>query len=405
MKKMVLILIIIILALLSSCEQKPIEELPGEDLFTLKIGKMEDQFDIFMMDGTSLRRKNRFIMKNGIFYIANGNSSKVMKFTSYGDLLLLIYNPDTNPRPFVLDTEEQEGVITNRPAETADLLNIGEIAIDSENTIYLEDQVPPEQAVKDEKLEINLTSRIYRYNRLGRLVDFIGQEGTGGTPFPYIQRIHITEKDELVAICRIYDQWNVYWYAKNGNPLLNITIDTRLLPKESNLIPSLENLVPDFTEYALYLKINYSREEIDPSTETKETIKDAFSRIYKYNITTRKYEHYVETPDNETKKIISGNKEVEIPAPSYEFLGVDIKGSYYLIRPDTENKFKVLIIDNAGKTRVTRLISVDDSELYFKMFHLSDKGIISGILCYQDEVKVMWWRTDRLITGKKNENN
>ena len=94
-----LILVTALLVGLTGCRQTAIEELNRQELFTLGLGKMEDQIDLFQTEGELFNLKNRICMRDGLFFIANGNSAKIMAFSSYGDLIYMLYNPERNPGP------------------------------------------------------------------------------------------------------------------------------------------------------------------------------------------------------------------------------------------------------------------------------------------------------------------
>ena len=61
-----------------------LEELNREELFSLQIGKMDNQIDLFQVGGVMAGAKNRIYMRDGLFYLANGNSAKIMELSSYG---------------------------------------------------------------------------------------------------------------------------------------------------------------------------------------------------------------------------------------------------------------------------------------------------------------------------------
>ena len=66
---------------LAGCRRGAVEELPSEELFSLGIGKMDRQVDLFQVNGVMASSKNRVTMRDGLFYIANGNSAKIMEMT------------------------------------------------------------------------------------------------------------------------------------------------------------------------------------------------------------------------------------------------------------------------------------------------------------------------------------
>ncbi|MBN2442956.1 MAG: hypothetical protein JXJ04_16475 [Spirochaetales bacterium] len=390
-----------------SCKQQEYEKIYREDLFTINLGKLEDQIDLFQVRGSSSLKKNDFYLKDGMFYIANSNSLKVMQFSSYGDLFFILYNPDPliNPEPIMLQSEEIEGKVTNRYAASYGLLNIGSIAVDSENNIYLEDAVPEDQTIEDKKNSVILNSRILRFSKLGKLIDFIGQDGIGGTPFPYIHSIFLTKKDELVVISKIPSAWLVFWFSKKGRLMSTAKFELENLPKEKNQFVSLSAIYPDLYEQKLYLHLSYSVEELDQSTKTKTTIKGKNSRMYSYNMAENKFNGFFQIAEGGKRKYHGSIGEIEIPLPSYEFIGICEKGYFYFLRPDVMYDYELLILDNTGKLLANRYLIIDtteEKELYLKKLKLSSNGVISGLLCYKDHVNMVWWRSDKLALGYAN---
>src|SRR3989304_397203 len=100
-----MIISVSLLAALCSCGNTDSISLAREDLFTLNLGKMENQLDFFFDENSPRLYKNDVFFDEGIFYITNGNARKLMEFTPFGDLTLLLYNPDQNPLPVLLRKE------------------------------------------------------------------------------------------------------------------------------------------------------------------------------------------------------------------------------------------------------------------------------------------------------------
>ena len=89
--------------------------------------------------------------------------------------------------------------------------------------------------------------------------------------------------------------------------------------------------------------------------------------------------------------------ELEVPAPSYEMLGITLDGNYFFMRPLDFNLYELLALSEKGEVKARRVFTVEDSEIFFKFFNLSEDGILSGLLCFQDVVKIVSWRSDRLV--------
>jgi len=388
-----------------SCSEPVIQELSREELFTLKLGKMEDQIDLFLYDGTLSNWNTSVYMRDGLFYIANGNSSKVMEFSSYGDLLFLLYNPERNPEPVSLIVKGDQEANSTRMAVSYPFNNIGSLVVDSQKRIYIEDEVPAERQVKDKELDVMLNRLIYRFDRHGKFIDFIGQEGVGGTPFCYIESIQITEADELVVVCRSMGKWLIFWFSSAGNMLYEVEIDQKHLPlPDEEAIPSLSKIFADLKDPVLHLMLYYYREKVDEATKVKSTVSNFAACIYRLNLETGRYEEgYVAVPHNGERIERIGSSEISVDNPSYELIGLNNLGFYYLMRRESNNLFQFLLLTKSGKVAVRRYLVMEDSDLYFKALNLSASGILYSLLGEERGVKVTWWRSDRLAKGEEND--
>ncbi|GAB1481266.1 hypothetical protein MASR2M78_00810 [Treponema sp.] len=123
---------------LSSCTNNEIPSVDRENLFSLSIGRMEDQVDLFGLEGRQSSLKTRIAMRDGIFYISDGNGAKVVQFTSYGDLLSMIYDSESNPPLLSLKPDSGDSGVVTRRAVAYPLNQPGELAIDSRKHLLCE---------------------------------------------------------------------------------------------------------------------------------------------------------------------------------------------------------------------------------------------------------------------------
>ena len=149
MKNTVKILISIIFGFIiisnSSCKAAATGAIEREDLFSLEIGPMEDQIALYKLDGNRGIRKTGFTMRDGLFFIADGNSQKIVRYNSYGDLLFMIYNDETNPAPITLRTNISSDEQATRWAYSHPLEEPGWITVDSRKHIFVEDRLPSQE--------------------------------------------------------------------------------------------------------------------------------------------------------------------------------------------------------------------------------------------------------------------
>jgi len=395
-----LILATLLLVGLTGCRQTAIEELNRQELFTLGLGKMEDQIDLFQTEGELFNLKNRICMRDGLFFIANGNSAKIMAFSSYGDLIYMLYNPERNPRPVSFSMDQD--LAATRRAQPFPLKRIGELAVDREKIVYVEDVVSEERRVQDRELGVILDRVVLCFDRTGNRQHFIGQEGIGGTPFPYIDSIYVTEQSELVVICRIPRMWQIYWYSPAGVLLYHAEIGPEHLPtQDSRIVPYIAKIVPDLNRPLLYLMLYYTEDSVDETTQLTEAMSNPPARLYALSLQSGRFQEPIEIPENGFRKEHVGSQEVEIPAPSYEFLGVSKSGHFFLLRQESPNLYQLLILDSLGKVAGRRYLVIEDSELYFREVRLSDEGILYGLLCEEYEAKIVWWRSDKLLHSER----
>ncbi len=250
---------------LAGCQRKGIEDLLGDDLFTISLGKLEDQIDLFQFEGAMTEKTNSVYMRDGWFYVANGNAGKIMVFSSYGDLLFLLYNPQTNPAPTTLGPVDPAATTdaATRGAVAYPFTDIGQIAVASDRTLYVEDAIAAAKEVKDPALGMVLTRVVLRFDRKGRPLGYLGQEGIGGTPFPYIYSLSVTAQDQLVVVCRLPDySWVVYWFSRDAALLYKDgdRQDHLPVPAAKGAVPTLINIFPDLQSPILYLAIIHVHE-------------------------------------------------------------------------------------------------------------------------------------------------
>lgn len=405
---------------LSGCQRKGIEELVSSELFSMSIGKMEDQVDLFQFEGAMVEQQTSITMRDGWFYVANASANKIMVFSSYGDLIFLLYNPRTNPAPTILGPADPNAPDTAAPAArsaTGDAApavvstrgyvsypfqDIGRVAVASDRTLYVEDAVSEAKAVRDADRGVTRSRVILRFDRKGKVLAPLGEEGIGGTPFPFVSALYVTSADQLVVVSRLPKGWEVFWYSPDGTPMYQVEISSSNLPAkpEKGVTPILVNVLPDLQAPLLYLLVNSYREAEDARTGSAPS--DVItSRVYKLDLRSQQYAPgWVEFPQNPPRRTKLGLKTVEVPSPPGDLLGVSTTGLFYLLAYNDTNLYTLQIVDPRGRVRAQRRVVIEDSELSFRDIHLSPSGIIYGLLADKSRARVSWWRSDLLMKGE-----
>jgi hypothetical protein len=390
-----------VLVLSLACQRPGLQELRREPLFSLSFGKMDDQIDLFQPDGEPVTHKNRIFMSDGLFYVANGNSDKIMVFSSYGDLIFLLYNPRTNPPPSLPAATVGDDSASTRSSMSFLFQDIGEIAVSNDKTMYVEDDVLGGKGIKDEKTGAFLQRVILRFDRRGRPDGYIGREGVGGTPFPFIQGLFVTGRDQLVVVTILPNNAReAFWYSKEGALLHDVVMDPARLPAEKDSIASLVDVVPDMQSLNLYLTVYYYRQTVDSKTNTQSSIENFASRIYRLSAETGEYGSSIELPANPKRKEKVGFKTIEIASPPSQLIGVSDGGFYYLLSLTDTNLYTLTILDASGRVRERRYMVIEDSELTYRDLRLAGNGMIYGLLCDRTKAYVSRWRSDLLLKGE-----
>jgi len=383
----------------TGCFNNKITSVEREDLFTLEIGPMEDQIALYHLEGSRGIRRTGFTMQDGLFYIADGNSGKIVRFNSFGDLLFMIYNEEKNPVPFILKTNVPEDEHVTRWAYTYPLEEPGWIAVNSQKHIFVEDRLPQQAHRKDQESKALLDGIILHFDQDGRFINYLGREGIGGTPFPRIIGMSTSTSDELTVICRLPNGWNVYWFSSSGNLLYLIKLNTGAIPPLKDwpeAMTFVESITADPDSRRIYLKVDYSRFTYDQSTNTRSGSEPIISVIWILDVEDGTYKGSVELPLYE---LTENGHSINIKV-FYSMLGAMSGGKVLLYFP-VDTGYSILLTDTNLHEHRRGYINFSYDELMYNDFYLSADGILCAMLADNYTVKIVWWRTGNFMGKTK----
>ena len=72
-----------------------VQSINETNLFTIPYGVFEEQLSVSNLNNVGYVAYGIY-MRDGFFYIVNGESGKILELNSYGDLLSIFYNDETN---------------------------------------------------------------------------------------------------------------------------------------------------------------------------------------------------------------------------------------------------------------------------------------------------------------------
>ncbi|MFQ3619411.1 MAG: hypothetical protein SNJ78_00565 [Spirochaetales bacterium] len=384
------------LAIFNGCTPSSTLMLEREELFTLSFGKLDDQLDVFHLVHGGGPAQLYFAMEDGRFFISNGSAGKVMVFSSYGDLLQLYYNPEKNPPPTFSIEKRETG--SNRKAFPYAFNQIGKIALSSTKIIYIEEKLPEERSIFDKDKGVFLNGIVLRFEN-GEYRGYLGQEGIGGNPFPFIERLDVSRKGELVVTCRTPTEWLLFWYTSEGvlKYKLSFSLENLPLPYEGKVFLNPDTIIPSPTQTSVYISISYFKEGIDNQTNIRYGIEHLSTKVFRFDLETRSFVELFQVPENQRPfQTERSTSVISIPL-MHELVGI-LPGENFLFQSSQPNDLhQLLILQPSGRVLYRRQIRVEDNQLIYSSFHLSREGILSALLLTDVGAKVVWWRTDSLL--------
>jgi len=381
----------------ASCGLRGQPRLQREDLFFLDIGPMEDQIALFVFPDDAGMPRASLAMRDGLFYISDGTGRKIVRYSSFGDLLFLVFNDDTNPEPTDLRIRtEYDGQMT-RWAFTFPFRSPGRIAVDSRRHIYVEETLPNERHMFDAENQALLDNVVLHFDQDGRFVDFLGQGGRGGAPFPHIAGLHTTVNDEIVVVCRLATGWDVFWFNDQGEQLFLFRLKNDNIPAPpdlQNFFASIDAVMVAPDARKLFVKVDYYREIFEPLTGNRIGTETLNSLVWILSVEDGVPYGFVEVPFFEYT-ITERGRAVHVNL-LYSMMGV-VQGGGMLFYFPAENGYELLRIDSSGHGQRRGFIEIAPEKQVFRSFHLSPEGILSALLADEWTTTVAWWRMERFM--------
>lgn len=383
-----------------ACDKQDFSELKRETKFTLNYGGFENELNLFNLNSLYPRPDSQIFMKDGIFYISNSSGQKILKMSSFGDLLSFYYNPDTNPIPdFDIKNEDSpQKTLSTRLSVKYKFNHPGLLAVTNSKHLYVVDTVFDDKIEYDYEENLVLRDVILHFDENGNFIDYHGQDGLSGIPFPSIEGIHTNSSNDLIVICRTQIGFKIYWYNENGALLYKIPIflNTLPIPYESSVkfFSSVDKIVPDFSKLKLYIKTDYYIQKKDNDTQAALGMSYDKSILYVIDIAAGTYKKLIDIAPYDGSENLHG--EIKKFQKVYELLGVTQDGYIYLTTPISSG-YALKILNSKSQKQIHKKLLVEDFEIFYNSFNLSETGIISALLAQNDKTSVVWWRADKLI--------
>ena len=370
MKKLILVLAVFSLF---ACSRNADLELEKNTMFTLPYGALDDEV-------TPLAA-SKVAMNDGFFYIIDSSLAKMMKFNSYGDLLLLQFNQEKNPTQ-ILVHKSKENAPSNKAAVPFPYREPSQIAVTDDQAFFVADTLPDEECIWSSDFSCMLTGTVHCFDPQGKLICDLGQEGRAGTtPFSRITRLETTDSRHLAVHTQTPLGQVIYWFDENFNLLYSVLADKSILPQDdiAGHIVNIDSMAVSRTEPLLFVKTDFYTEDGDDIDFYK-------SSVCCYDLTLGKCVWNMDIPVAETL---------------YQLLGVYGKDQIYLMSPGDNDTYNLLILDGNKSISVNTPLAFGHKDIQLLELSLGSHGIITALISYEDEVSAVWWRSDKLLKVEK----
>ena len=384
--------------LFTSClGNETVQSISETELFKIPYGKFEEQLSVSDLNNVGNVRYG-INMRDGFFYIINGEAKKIMELNSYGDLLTLFYNEDSEIASLLNKSNRADESIHHEVSYPFDYT--GMLAVDSNKNIYTVCSIPRDRQELSDDGKTLYSQTVLRFARDGSSVEYIGQQGPGGTPFPFIKNIYTTSRDELVVTSVSTEGTIVYWFASDGFLKYMVPVETKSVPTLSNVDDTsnqfwtISNVIPDPATYKLYVQIDYYTTYLDEDSKVQSGVNFVQSLLYPLNVEIGNYEAPVTIPPYE-ESVVSDYSRLTYRIP-YDFLGVTKNGwKFFIVK--TEKGFNIEMIQSETQRILRRQFNVDHNNMLFDTMSLSLDGIITALYLEKESARIVWYRTDNLI--------
>ena len=376
-------------SVLGACSARTPVELTGDELFSLGIGPLDEQLDLVRVAGAPAPHATRVAMRDGLFYIANGNARKVMQLSSHGDLLLLIYDPARNPEPVGL-APGGRGAATRTAVEHR-FRELSHIAVDNRRRILVVDAAGDEAAVGYGQL-------VKRFGPDGSYLDAIGREGAGGTPFPFVERVTVMADDTLVVTARTDVQWITYWYDADGHLQERLELEhAGQLGDEPALV--IRDLLPLLSRQRLLVFVESSADGNggDSGGGAGRGPNRAVPGVRVYDVASGSVVAAFGLPEAGPPRGAAPAGSEPLAGPRYHPLGVTADGLLYLTRREDDRTRSLLVLGRNGRVLVRRQWVLDETGLGYVTLGMNESGVLYGLLGAGDRARMVWWRGDLLV--------
>jgi hypothetical protein len=420
--------------LMESCERKRIVELKKEHLFSIPIGSAEEEIGILREKSGRFVGPGSVSFRNGFFFVVDAVNQKIMKITTPGDVILTIADG-------TLEESVNTDVLRTKQKRYFDFNQIGHIAVDGENNLYVEDlflQKTETEAVIDifsidsgigqeeGAYEESYRSYILKFDRVGSFLYRLGVNGIDSDPFYFVYRTEIDSEGNLIVVTGddSWETWTYYLFDPQGNRLEGFTVNHQDLMEETteaDQIDFIMDIVPTRTPDEIVCWFSHYK----TSQDTKEIRKE--EDLWGEEIEIEDYDRYREKQRDEREQSDQGIRDLlhydllfyDLKSNSIdheqrwetgegnkvetteEFIGIDQNMNCFFWKYIDRNKSVITILEPDGSFVTKRSFLFEDDGIWMDL-EVAPDGSVTAVKVDEWKVHFYRWRSDKLI-GSKHE--
>ena len=159
----------------------------------------------------------------------------------------------------------------------------------------------------------------------------------------------------------------------------------------------LETIECDDRERLLFVKVDYYIDHSKSGDSEETGIAFQNSLIWTLKVAEGEFTKFTEIPLFVKARKEPRVYEEEDTSLLYEFLGISGDGVFFLMSLDGENNYNLILLTREGKVLENTEINLGEDRLMLKEFYVGQNGLLTGLLCWEENAEVVWWRTDKII--------
>ncbi len=409
------------------CSKGRVEELKKEKLFAISIGDDEEEIGVVKEPNGQFIGPSNVLFRNGFFYVVDTVNAKILKITTPGDVILVL------ARGYEQNDQEDD-ILRTKQRKYYPFNTIGQIAIDNENNIYIEEKTIEKLPEKDE-IDLFITdssyeeesdeiykSHILKFDRLGNYLFRIGEDGKGSDPFYYVYKMEVDAHGNLIIITadENWKSWVYHKFDRDGNMIFKSKLhvddvftvedmeDTAFFIMDVLPVCSSSDLIYWISVYNTSYDTKEIRKEedlwgeeieIDDLDSLKEQMEETEKKANGRDLLYYKLLYYNLETNEIDKSYKWENRLVDQVASTEELFGIDGQTNSFFWKYINNTK-AIISIYRPNGSLITRRGFVFENEGLWTNVQVAIDGSVCALKIDDKKLHFYRWRSDKLINNK-----